>query len=1219
MAIALLVSGVGNLWAQTPAPFLREKSSFEGTTVSSLPTFVPNGTTYTLELTGCVADQEITVPGGSFSYTPTASGTVRFVRNGGEEVYVYEGTTYKGTVSVSTPDAPTYPTGLTTANAGELNLIQNGGFEDITAGTYSSGRYKPTHWTPYKSDKGTPGDGTSVRSGSEITGSYNMLMHADGYYLTQQLASGVMKNFTPYQISFKYKANADGQKGTKYRFDVGSEEFKSDYFKSAESNSSTTSVQTFTKTFITPADIVNQPYVELYSTTNKGSGSSQKLDRFDEFILVAANGGGIGITGATGASFLSGFAYAPEGAFGAATSYSLASPYSTSLVTNGTFESNANGWTTTTGASGKGTASNQAGAFTEKFWENWNGTAFTGKMYQSVENIPNGTYKLNICAFVNVVDAEKGQYVYAGSNKSYVYTTTPTAYTVYACVTDGTLEYGLNQSTAVANWMGIDNVSLEYCGASDVTTEGFKAIYEASTNHLDDDDYANVTGEEKTNLQTAVGDTPEATIDGYATASFNIGYADYIFMNAKDSYDGLATARTTGATYTTELWPYASASKEKNLDNAVKAVAPETAADAVTKTNAITTAIRQFVESNGLCEGLSTAVDYTSYIKDANCDATTGWTLNGAGESSGETISVKSAEQYTKGDGTTSGSYLDGGWSTSAACNQTASQAVTLPAGTYQIQITARSNCSTFTLQIGDNSPINLPNVGSTGGTFGNGWSDVRGTFTSDGTALTITIHGEGSENKTWMSFDRIRLIRTDATIATSEDYLALNNAISEAENKLGFEKDENAPYNNSGIFPLLATAKGFNQEISNAQDDVQNATTALTSFSWTKNVEELNAVYDGTFAAAENNGAPAGWTMSNNTLGGDKHSRAFVGDERLSEFNTSNSAFFLRFDGTNSTRGSLYYYGNADGYTMPLKSDTYYRLTVDFAGWGSTGKPLRLNVAGPTGFDAVYCDINTSVQADTEANVPQRFDIIFYASVAGNYQLYFQTPGSDDNTHMVVVSNIELFKCPAASATMTVKANKWGTFIAPFDVTIPTGVNAYTVTGVSENTIVKSDALETTIPANTPVILENTTESLISQEFNGQNISTADSYTVGLLTGVYTAETIAASTEPTASDPGAYRYVLQTPTSGENEGKQAFYKVTSAFTATAYRCYLSVDIPATGEGVKAFYLDGDETAVSSVKADELQGATIYNLAGQRVSKAQKGVYIINGKKVAVK
>jgi hypothetical protein len=44
----------------------------------------------------------------------------------------------------------------------------------------------------------------------------------------------------------------------------------------------------------------------------------------------------------------------------------------------------------------------------------------------------------------------------------------------------------------------------------------------------------------------------------------------------------------------------------------------------------------------------------------------------------------------------------------------------------------------------------------------------------------------------------------------------------------------------------------------------------------------------------------------------------------------------------------------------------------------------------------------------------------------------------------------------------------------------------------------------------------------------------------------------------------------------------------------------------------------GEITAINNINADD-SNAPIYNVAGQRVSKAQKGVYIQNGKKVAVK
>ncbi len=44
----------------------------------------------------------------------------------------------------------------------------------------------------------------------------------------------------------------------------------------------------------------------------------------------------------------------------------------------------------------------------------------------------------------------------------------------------------------------------------------------------------------------------------------------------------------------------------------------------------------------------------------------------------------------------------------------------------------------------------------------------------------------------------------------------------------------------------------------------------------------------------------------------------------------------------------------------------------------------------------------------------------------------------------------------------------------------------------------------------------------------------------------------------------------------------------------------------------------GDPTGINSINAEDSK-APVYNLAGQRVSKAQQGVFIQNGKKVAVK
>ena len=51
-------------------------------------------------------------------------------------------------------------------------------------------------------------------------------------------------------------------------------------------------------------------------------------------------------------------------------------------------------------------------------------------------------------------------------------------------------------------------------------------------------------------------------------------------------------------------------------------------------------------------------------------------------------------------------------------------------------------------------------------------------------------------------------------------------------------------------------------------------------------------------------------------------------------------------------------------------------------------------------------------------------------------------------------------------------------------------------------------------------------------------------------------------------------------------------------------------------------WISGTPTAIETVKTAEgidLENAVIYNLNGQRVDKAQKGLYIVNGKKVVIK
>ena len=63
----------------------------------------------------------------------------------------------------------------------------------------------------------------------------------------------------------------------------------------------------------------------------------------------------------------------------------------------------------------------------------------------------------------------------------------------------------------------------------------------------------------------------------------------------------------------------------------------------------------------------------------------------------------------------------------------------------------------------------------------------------------------------------------------------------------------------------------------------------------------------------------------------------------------------------------------------------------------------------------------------------------------------------------------------------------------------------------------------------------------------------------------------------------------------------------------------MGLGVVSLSYGVKGFTidLDDDATAIELVNGQSsMVNGSIYNLAGQRLSKAQKGVNIVNGKKI---
>ena len=79
------------------------------------------------------------------------------------------------------------------------------------------------------------------------------------------------------------------------------------------------------------------------------------------------------------------------------------------------------------------------------------------------------------------------------------------------------------------------------------------------------------------------------------------------------------------------------------------------------------------------------------------------------------------------------------------------------------------------------------------------------------------------------------------------------------------------------------------------------------------------------------------------------------------------------------------------------------------------------------------------------------------------------------------------------------------------------------------------------------------------------------------------------------------------------------FYNYTGS-TLAGTKAYLPASVvPETGEIKGLTFSFGTTDGIATVEGATKEDAVIYNLAGPRVEKAVKGVYIINGKKVLVK
>lgn len=250
----------------------------------------------------------------------------------------------------------------------------------------------------------------------------------------------------------------------------------------------------------------------------------------------------------------------------------------------------------------------------------------------------------------------------------------------------------------------------------------------------------------------------------------------------------------------------------------------------------------------------------------------------------------------------------------------------------------------------------------------------------------------------------------------------------------------------------------------------------------------------------------------------------------------------------------------------------------------------------------------------------------------SGYYTLYTDYSGSkyiyDNNT---VVDRNGTYK--ANNCDWTIEEVTWlpipvsstyrfGTFFSPVNIALTdqyyekdARMKFYTGRLDNEGYVVL-DKVNDNIPANTPYVIELTSESGYG---NGcQYLKIADSApaigvsTYDLRGGL---ETIA-----TPTDQGTI-YTLQAAwddnTDDHNSATDVAFRIYNGTNILGCRAYLPVSDTQPVKGLR--FNEGTTTRIESLEAGQTHEIDAYDLSGRRVERAGKGLYIINGKKVYIK
>ena len=639
----------------------------------------------------------------------------------------------------------------------------------------------------------------------------------------------------------------------------------------------------------------------------------------------------------------------------------------TSLIVNPSFESNFVGWTNNGLAAQGNTSFGKEGNIYAEKWEP-NGTFGVS---QTIGALPAGLYELT--ADVKARSVTSAKVFAAGIEQAVTIGEVQNTYTVSFALDDkanALIGFEGTGTGVGASWLCVDNFTLKYVGT--LPTE-LTAVEGKMNAKVDSAQTAAVEAYNSTqsvvnyNAAQAAISAAQASVAAYAVAKTALTGMKNI-LDATNFYtaDALAT--------------YGYTANKTAYDNCT--LTNEAASALVNPEN-----ITGWRAANDIDDLLMSVWD----VEPENWDSYHMNTWSTEGGNDGSNFNVPFIEYWTDDDNS-----LD-----SKTLTATISS---LDNGLYEVSAwvrvrakngTTATDATGITMDVNGGGEGDYAAVDVTEGTQIGESQFQLATYTAQGLVkdgnLTLNFNVAADNNISWLSFKNVKYTKVrDLTpeealvAATDEDYAALNAAID--AHVLGFEAGEYAPYNNIEAARTIAAAKAIDQTATNAQENVQAATAAITGANWVANTSEVNAVFDGSFEAdysgQTGNINPIGWQRVKGAAADGYNVRLMNGTNAGLAATTSGKAIF--------TKQSAYY-GYADGYTMPLKANTYYKITFIYGGWGDCKKDGYVSMAAPDGSAVTLSATDLPVDAtnaDADKNAWKSYTAIFQTGDAGDYVL---------------------------------------------------------------------------------------------------------------------------------------------------------------------------------------------------------------------------------------